>query len=285
MTEVCANCAAPLSGPYCARCGQHAHASSRSVTTFLRDALHELANSDGRLWRTLAPLLLSPGRLTNEYFAGRRTQYLPPFRLYLIVSLVFFGISGGGIVTPPQTADTLAKPGTKATFTVADCEKARIDIFGDPRIEAAVREGCARIAEHGLAETLRAFTAYIPRMMFVFLPLMAAVMVPLYWWPRRYYVEHLVFFLHDHAALFLAYTLLAVLRPISRHVGALSWLESVAAAGLAIYAVWYVWTSMRRHYGQGRGLTLVKFVVISFAYGVALLVTLAGTAILTVLSG
>ncbi len=35
-------------------------------------------------------LIGRPGALTREYFAGRRSSYLPPIRLYLIISVVFF---------------------------------------------------------------------------------------------------------------------------------------------------------------------------------------------------
>ena len=52
--------------------------------------MHDLAHLDSRVWRTLIALLLRPGRLTNEFVAGRRTLYLPPFRLYLVLSLIFF---------------------------------------------------------------------------------------------------------------------------------------------------------------------------------------------------
>ncbi len=36
------------------------------------------------------PLLLRPGVLTRGYLAGRRSRYLAPLQLYLLVSLVFF---------------------------------------------------------------------------------------------------------------------------------------------------------------------------------------------------
>jgi hypothetical protein len=281
---LCANCDAPLSGPYCAQCGQHAHGSARSIRAFLGEALHDLTHSDSRLWRTLWLLLFRPGRLTDEYLADRRARYLPPFRLYLIVSLVFFGISAGGDGASPKVAIGTVKSAGESGFTVQDCRQANISIFNSPWLETAVREACMRIAERGPAETVRVFAANVPRMMFVFLPLMAAMMVPLYWRPKRYYVEHLVFFLHNHSALFLAYTLVALLRWASRSQGVLAPLASVAGPGLAIYATWYVWASMRRHYQQGRALTVLKFVVISIAYATCLLLTLAGTGFLSVVS-
>ena len=40
----------------------------------------------------------SPGHLTREFLAGRRARYLPPVRLYLVLSVVFFLVA-----TPPRT--------------------------------------------------------------------------------------------------------------------------------------------------------------------------------------
>lgn len=54
------------------------------------DALDVFLNLESRVWLSLRPLLFAPGRLTNEYIAGRRTRYLPPFRIYLVFSLLFF---------------------------------------------------------------------------------------------------------------------------------------------------------------------------------------------------
>ena len=51
----------------------------------------------------------------------------------------------------------------------------------------------------------------IPRAMFVFLPLLALSMKPLYWRPKRYYVEHLLFLIHNHAFVFLVLALTALL--------------------------------------------------------------------------
>ena len=39
-------------------------------------------------------LLVRPGELTVAFFGGRRARYLPPFRLYLVVSLLFFASAG-----------------------------------------------------------------------------------------------------------------------------------------------------------------------------------------------
>jgi uncharacterized protein DUF3667 len=72
--QSCDNCGAPLTGPYCAQCGQHAHESARSLGLLLHEVWHLLTHVDGHLWSTLGRLLARPGELTLEYFADRRAR-------------------------------------------------------------------------------------------------------------------------------------------------------------------------------------------------------------------
>jgi hypothetical protein len=86
----CANCGGPVGREYCGDCGQSRDGLDRSVWSFLREAVEEVFNLEGRTLRTLRPLLLEPGAVTAEYFAGRRVRYTPPLRLYLVASAAFF---------------------------------------------------------------------------------------------------------------------------------------------------------------------------------------------------
>ena len=54
------------------------------------DALAETFETDSRLWATLRALFARPGHLSAEFSRNRRASYLPPFRLYLFSSIVFF---------------------------------------------------------------------------------------------------------------------------------------------------------------------------------------------------
>lgn len=86
----CLNCGMLLTGQYCANCGQRARSRLISIFELVRDAFGDLFELDSRLWRTLIPLTVRPGELTREYLMGRRARYMPPFRTYLVLSLVFF---------------------------------------------------------------------------------------------------------------------------------------------------------------------------------------------------
>jgi hypothetical protein len=362
----CANCDARLLGPYCAQCGQHARESARSMGTLFHDAWHVLTHVDGRFWRTLRRLAFSPGLLTREYFCERRASYIPPFRLYLVLSLLFFGVAsltsafeqgplrleqqaltpedraeldrgaealsktreklgasgaggalagavlgtaeqgvreaargagGGGAAadlrSTPATADATtsaatrdaARPRTSANRAIeldgSNCDHVHVN----PKwLEPALRDACHRAQQDGGRSLAHAFVANIPKMMFVFLPLMAAVMLLLYWRPRRYYVEHLVFFLHVHAALFLVLTALVTVGFVGSFVPPLAAVAAVLGFATFAYAAWYVWRAMRVHYGNGRGLTFAKFAIIAFCYVVFLAASVAGTALVSALT-
>ena len=96
----CSNCATVLSGPVCHSCGQTSDTFHRPIWDLLLDILDGLLGLEGRLWRTLPPLMLQPGKLTQNYLSGVRARYVMPFRLYLTASVLFFlafsMVNGGG---------------------------------------------------------------------------------------------------------------------------------------------------------------------------------------------
>ncbi len=86
----CENCDTALNGPYCHRCGQHDFDFQRSFGHMFLDALENFFHFDTKLFRNVVTLLFYPGRLTAEFNAGKRAAQMPPLRLYIFVSLVFF---------------------------------------------------------------------------------------------------------------------------------------------------------------------------------------------------
>jgi hypothetical protein len=86
----CENCGAPLTGHYCAQCGQAAIDYRRSFRHVIADVLDSFLNWDSKFFATIALLILKPWRLTNEFLAGKRVRYVNPLRLYLLASILFF---------------------------------------------------------------------------------------------------------------------------------------------------------------------------------------------------
>jgi hypothetical protein len=88
--RVCENCHANVKGMYCSQCGQSIESTLRYFWSVILHLLDDIFSFDSRASRTLFPLLFRPAFLTNEYIAGRRVHYVPPLRLYLFISIIFF---------------------------------------------------------------------------------------------------------------------------------------------------------------------------------------------------
>ncbi|KAF1709500.1 DUF3667 domain-containing protein [Pseudoxanthomonas sacheonensis] len=85
----CENCHTPLQGEYCHQCGQSIHNPVRHAGHALEEVFESFWHLDGRVFRTLRDLLV-PGRTALEYLAGHRQRYLPPLRIFVIMSLLAF---------------------------------------------------------------------------------------------------------------------------------------------------------------------------------------------------
>lgn len=314
----CLDCGAPVAGPHCARCGQAADVHVLSMKEVAGDVTHSLLHLDSRVWRTLRLLVLQPGELTREFIAGRHQRYLPPFRLYLAISVLFFALSallpgaslirndatGRRIVAPAQirmpdgAPSQQPAPATIAAEAAAELhqelqaagldeeEVRQLTAMGDcdfkldlpllRGISDPLSRACRQVKADGGARLAERFTAAAPKLMFVFLPVMAAVALLFYWRPRRLYTEHLVLFLHNHAFTFLLLTAVKVVDVVAALplplIGALGFVKFL----LSGYLIYYVFRSMRVVYGEGRLKTLLKFVAIVFIYFLLLGVTTLG---------
>lgn len=135
----CLNCDAELGGQYCGNCGQRATSRLISIWELVRDAFGDLFELDSRIWRTLIPLAIRPGVLTRDYLRGRRARFMPPFRMYLVLSLAFFLIAFFdarqelGILfepLPPETGDTSGGIGPALDELQEELEQQRVAAGG-----------------------------------------------------------------------------------------------------------------------------------------------------------
>lgn len=122
----CSNCRAPLTGPFCHICGQRDDDFKRPFWSLLREILDNVFSSDSRLFKTLFLLVLVPGGLTRAFAQGRRAQFVPPLRLYITVSIMFFVIVAIADVlildidvSPRNTAEELAEKRKEAEAEAA----------------------------------------------------------------------------------------------------------------------------------------------------------------------
>jgi hypothetical protein len=267
----CANCGTPGIGRYCSQCGQRLDIHVHSVGHFIGEAAEVMTHADSRVWGTLLPLLTRPGFLTREYFAGRRVRYLQAFRLYVITSVLFFVLVA--LLSGGQGQTTVLQP--NRPDAQRSCGGIHSDLPAHKWFEAHFTVACHNIvADNGHAFTERVAHNF-GRAMFVFLPLLAGLMKLLYWRPRRYYLEHLLLLIHNHAFVFL---LLSIFMLATHWVTTDGWLAVISLA-----TVWYLgrylYRSMKTAYGQSGKLTFLKFNVLAAAYLVCGMFMLVVTAV------
>lgn len=239
------------------------------------DAWHELTVFDSRLGRTVWLLVRHPGMLALEYLAGRRTAYLPPLRLYLVASVVFFLISA---IVPSMST-------TRRTATLPGDENITIDLMDTTELTPEQREKAEKSIERAPRfmkplfqrafferERLRAnMLEVFPRVLFVLVPVFAAIVAIFYWRP---FSQHLVFALYLHAAVFMT---LAV-------SGLANATGSVIVAGVVeltalVFLVVYSQLSFRKVYGDSWPRVLAKSLGIGVLYLFASVLGVAGAVI------
>jgi len=303
----CLNCGAHLTGQYCGQCGQRAVGRFISIWQLLRDAFGDLFELDSRLWRTMIPLLNRPGLLTKDYLQGRRARYMPPFRMYLVLSLLFFVVA---FFNPRDDFAILYEPDVESTVELlpeeevsaeedqeeddpeflSDCSIGEFNL-GDwpewikrrmtPERLVAV---CERVQAIGQAGLQKAVLENIPAALIVLLPLMAFVLKLLYPLSRRYYVEHLLFFIHFHSFMFFILTLQILFTRLGEWIGFVETLFSLIVMAATLYIPVYMFVAMRHVYGQGRALTFVKYVPLVIAYAVLFILLMLTVLVVTAFS-
>jgi hypothetical protein len=284
----CKNCDAVLLGRFCVNCSQAADVHVPSTMELMHELLEGLTHSDSRLWRTLVLLWFKPGRLTQEFVAGRRAAYLPPFRLYLILSIVFFltaSFMHAGTVAvinfdEGKTAvSTLDSPAAAARDkpSITSCDDVNFITFArHPDWNLRIKHACAEIVRDNGENLLHVAVGTMSKAMFIFLPLIAFLHMLLYWRPRYRYAEHLLFFIHLHAFYFSVAILMVAAGSMAHAWPGLSGVGGILETALGWCLPVYTLLAMRRVFQRSWAGTVFKAVVLFFVYSIVFGLTVAG---------
>lgn len=124
----------------------------------------------------------------------------------------------------------------------------------------------------------------LPATMFVLLPIVALIFKFWYLFAKRYYVEHLIFSLHNHSFIFVSLIVLLLTNVTGSFLNLHGYTAAVTGTEWLVIAisVWiplYLLISLRVVYQQGWWLTLGKFFVIGISYVTLLSLVTSGVAI------
>lgn len=310
-SSFCPNCYHPSPGEYCPQCGQKQAERRESVHSLVHEFLDEQFGVNRRLPRTIKLLLFKPGLLTAEYFNGRVQQYISPFRLYLLTSVIFFALfalsqsapvkiereeSVTAAINPsrnrPSAAQTKAgdsfigfrMPAKTTGNWVRDVEVN----FVFPPLTRAAQKNLDELALLGEAEAtgriVRTVVAQIPKVFFAFLPLYALLLFMFFFRQRKYYVEHFIFSLHLHSFAFIALLPLSIFDMpfLARWVRSLGDLLSIF---IMLWVFIHIFMALRRVYGQSRLVTAVKYFFLWILYTMYFVVGVLVAAVLALTTG
>lgn len=246
----CGNCGTPLYGKYCYECGQPVQGLVRHFGSVLGDVLDSVLNIDARIVHTLLPLYVQPGRLTLDYFEGKRARYVTPFRLVFFLAVSAF-LAMQLLLRIGSTNVVLYRtgPATDAPSTTAPDTTTRDDHFanGNITIDGKVVwnrqtkpwrvaglpgfasdwlndsiENARNNLHHltsghaGEAKTTAQHLAgnllgVAPQVLFLLLPVFALMLKLFYVFKHRLYMEHLIVAMHSHAFIMLSLLVLVAL--------------------------------------------------------------------------
>lgn len=309
----CLNCGDASVGFFCPTCGQRKVDVRVSLRRMLMEVMDDQLSLNSTLPRTVGALIFRPGHLTREYVQGRIMRYIPPFRLYLVTSLVFFvllplvpGMENLNISEQDEAkADSIriamevdsvllararATGGDTTEFVKAaqGREKSgssfRMTIGPDTsRVIAPLRP----IARH-MKETEKRLNAMSRReairtMRDAFLdnaPMGIFVMMPLFALILKLLYYRRKRFYVEHFVFALHVHALAFLLLTVMLLARLDWLSAV----LSVWFMVALFVAMKRVYGQGYLKTLLKYFLLSQAYLFILTVGVTATVVLTALS-
>lgn len=125
------------------------------------------------------------------------------------------------------------------------------------------------------------FYQNLPKMMLLFMPLVAMFLKLLYIGSRRLFAEHFIFTLHFHALVFVIMLLVMLLNFSALHVSWLAPLKKETNTVAGWYVALYLFLALRFFYHQSWLMTGLKFFLLFICYCVAVGVTIAAAVALT----
>jgi len=282
---------------FCPKCGQKNHDLNVPLKHIIEEFFESTLHLDSKSFRTIKLLILKPGFLSQEYNSGKRVNYVPPIRLYVLISFLFFFLlniltgshndssgvaenSSGSVKKHTESTDfnymgiktsELAGKTLIQTDSLMKAKSVPNNNFNRNMIYKL-----RKIANGGMAEFLHSILKNISYIMFVLMPLFG---VWIFIFNRKilhYYIEGLILSIHFHSMVFFILTILLL-------VGAIINFNVLFLLGFIFFPI-YMFLMFKNVLGQSFGITVLKTGVIGILYFVSLIyllmITIFGSALL-----
>ncbi|MDA9056700.1 DUF3667 domain-containing protein [Flavobacteriaceae bacterium] len=205
----CQNCDTRFKGNYCPNCGQQLKEFQKPFKFLMVDLAGNIFSFDTRLLRSLKDLITRPGSYTLEYINGHRMRYVPPLRLYVFISFLFFlllstFVNRNVIISEDvkSSINSNLKKGLKENEISADIEA--LNIEGDTDLFNVTEFlDILQSVINDPSRYMNSFLTFVSWTLFLLMPLYAFILWLFFRKSQPYYYCHLIFAVNQHAFLFL----------------------------------------------------------------------------------
>lgn len=268
----CANCETALSGLFCSNCGQSAKSRRGPIWNVTAEFMQDLFALDSKVFKSLYTLLVKPGALSKQFLDGKRASVLPPVRLYLVISILFFFVFQ--IPTPDVSKDNVYignillghdEPIKGAhNFQIFNFgEDNPLNTWFEETFSKQIETLKTTNAQLSVEKIFNSLEEILPKMLVFFLPLFALVLKLLYAFKRILYFDHLIVSLHFQTWLMGAVLIIYGLA-----------LQNAWWSSLSVFVPIYLAKAQKVAYQQTYWLVIPKTLAILIIYFV--LIVLAG---------
>ena len=288
----CPNCDTIIIGQFCSACGQEQKSPDKFIWTLVEELFDNVFRPDSRAARTLVSLLTRPGELTARYFSGQRACHVPPFRLYLVISFLFFVLLP---IIAPLTPDVVTTDSDSPAETENTKEELQTGIeqlkldFLPSKINEATRQVLQQQVKKTLAqleddpwEMFNRLMDLMSAVMFFLVPIFALCLKLAYIRQGHYYTKHLLLAVYNHCFLFLALLATNVLELAKATIFGI--VVEIIDIAILVWIPLYMYLSLHRVYQQGYLLTAFKFTLLTICYFTLALIGLMTAALVGVMT-
>ena len=292
----CANCNFQFKevNNFCPNCGQENHSHNVPLKELFLELLESTLHFDTKLVETLKTGFSKPGKIISDFNIGKRVRYVPPFRFYIFISVLFFlafgFFSGEKDSNKNSTSNIKKKLDTakldtsktseesdqldrefdfdvdeedstklgKENFLAAPDSAAASKDVGESEFEKKLTEKFKQYMDYGDKEKFEKFTKLTSYFMFFFMPFSALFLALLYIRKRKNYYEHLIFSIYTHAFIFIIF----IFALITNYFIESSLLNFI----FILSAYTYFLLSLKNVHAQSWRKTIFKFFILSFLY-------------------
>ncbi len=185
QTITCKNCETQFQGKFCPSCGEKVLSDKDfQLKTFITQGIDIFTHVDSKIAKSIISLIRRPGELTFNNWTGIRVPFAKPMQLFIVLNALFYLLNH---YTVNFNIFNTPLKGQVSYFRYSDLAKKQVDeVVAKKNISYADFETSFNTKSDSLSKTL----------IFILIPIQAVFLWLLFFWKKKYFVQHLIYATH-----------------------------------------------------------------------------------------